>query len=252
MDFQFQSLTPSAARKLHTVWQTSPYFGNIVIFSLTEFLFMALGMVLYFVVVTLPVASTNHRSILKGAMTVLLVAWHTIALAPVYAIVAFVYSSEWLNLYRDNGNQFIPGTTDRLSTLTSSWIVRARYMLSYSPSWPFHLCFLAATLAPGLASLGSSGLMFADYYRGYDIRLDVANISFQTDLIPGDGGIVSFERSVPQNTSFIWNETSVSPVVPIDHPVFVPLPRWTLLKGLSYLESINYTTDVAKFHTRCE
>ena len=172
--------------KWYATWGNSRFFGRILFFILTELGFLLLGVVTFVVVVPLSDAARDHEGVIKGAMTVLLVAWHTTALVPVHAFVAFIYSSEWRVIYRNSGNRFSPGDTDRLSTLNSDWIVRARYALSRSASWPFRLCFLAALLAPGLASVGSSAYFFADYVLGYDTTLAIGNIVFQKDLAPAD------------------------------------------------------------------
>lgn len=71
----------------------------------------------------------------------------------------------------------MPGVTDRVSTLTASFVDRSKHALSTSASLPFRLAFTASLVALALAGLGPATINISTTSVDLPISLQIGNLT---------------------------------------------------------------------------
>ncbi|KDQ09955.1 hypothetical protein BOTBODRAFT_502421 [Botryobasidium botryosum FD-172 SS1] len=137
---------------------------RFALFVLLELGYIALTTACLFTHVVLPssFSSASHLTQAKGVLTIITIAWQTLALLPILSILDNAFSSEWFFIYRRTG-QLEPGKTDLVSTIRSTFLSRLTHALtSKSATVSFRACFSASifalllhNLAPGALTISS-------------------------------------------------------------------------------------------------
>jgi len=122
-------------KPLPNVSQQSPFLVRIGTFALMESVFIATGflaMKKQLQLSTNPILPTE----VKAAVTLISIAWHTLAIFMVKDIALQIFSAEWMEQVRQNGN--IPlAETDRVSQISSGYIDQIQHFISPTATYQF-------------------------------------------------------------------------------------------------------------------
>lgn len=187
----------------------------------------------------------------KGGFTVIFILWHTLAIFLPSDALSFAFSSEW-SLQHAKTGRLVPGTTDRVSRLTSGNDDRTRYFLTSYASMTFRCAFLAFLVSAALNSFAPGSLAVSKIIVTISIPMNVADIrmvnSSQSDdnenqmdfLQDRANSLVELERhegsvfkySMEPNWLMAWpDENTIDP---------------------SVVGNVVYPTDVVHFNYSCE
>ncbi|EKM76018.1 hypothetical protein AGABI1DRAFT_131736 [Agaricus bisporus var. burnettii JB137-S8] len=211
------------------------------------FLFLAFTCTRQPLLIDIPLKSDEVR----GGFIVLSILWQALAIFILSDINSFSFSSEWSLQYAKTGS-LIPGTTDRVSRVTSGLDDKTRYFFTRLPSITFRLTFVISLMLTALSSLAPGSLSVSNVKVAIDIPMEVAdlrlvsasqsdendnNLSFLedraynvVDLEQHEGSIFKYEME--HNWMMGWpDESSIDSVV---------------------VGNVEYPTDVVHFNYSCE
>jgi hypothetical protein len=133
--------------------------------------------------ITLAIVCLRHPIILpdwvKGGLTVVFILWQTLAIFPVRDVILHVFSSEW-SIQLSRTGSFVPGTTDRVSTLTAGYLDRVLYTLTGSASWSFRIAFFASLAFLALAGLAPGTFIPGTVFVDMPLTLKIGNLTLST------------------------------------------------------------------------
>jgi hypothetical protein len=125
----------------------------------------------------LPASLSKHVVDVKGIATLLTIAWQTLALFPVVAIITHTFSTEWSYLYNETLH-LVPGTTDRVSIPTAGWWARLCHGTAARRASPsFRAALLAALVILILHNISPGTIGVATVVSSIAIPESIANIT---------------------------------------------------------------------------
>lgn len=152
---------------------------RLSIFLLLEIAYIALAVSCYYKPIFLPTFLTFKQG--KGIVTVTSIAWQTIAVIPVSEIALFVFSGEWsVQLLRTG--RLVPGTTDKVSTLTASFLDRLAHFHAHGASNSYRAALVASLTFIALTSIAPGTFFTSLLPRPMPIQLQIANVTFDSDF----------------------------------------------------------------------
>ncbi|KXN91447.1 hypothetical protein AN958_00709 [Leucoagaricus sp. SymC.cos] len=176
----------------------------------------------------------------KGGFTVVFIVWHSLAIMTGGQLLADAFSREW-SVQLAN---IVPGTTDRVSTVTSGFLDRIFYLFTKRASAAFKLAFLASLSFMALTQLAPGTISAATTLVDIPIMVNVGTLVSQiTDL-----------------STFLTSQTRAALIVRLEmierSPFGLKLPPNTLVTlpsaGLGEFDgTMEYDSDVVEFHHSC-
>jgi len=213
---------------------------RLFLFCLIEAGFIILAAVCLAKPVPLNISLRFNDSDVKGGFTVVFIVWHSLAVLAGGHILADAFSREW-SVHAN----IVPGTTDRVSTVTSGALDRILYIFTKHASETFKLAFLASLAFMALT------------------RLAPGTISAATTIIPVST-TVQVARQVTQISEsnfqqFITTQRRANLIVQLEKIELTPfgfkLPTNTLMSlpppSHESNRTLEYDTDIVEFHHNC-
>ena len=212
---------------------------RLFLFCLIEAAYIILAAICLAKPIPLNIALRLSDSEVKGGFTVVFIVWHSLAVLAGGHILADAFSREW-SVQLAN---IVPGTTDRVSTVTSGMLDRISHIFTKHASGTFKLAFLASLALIALTKLAPG------------------TISAATTLIPVSN-TVDVARQVSQIINvdqLLTSSSRANLIVRLEKIELTPfgfkLPPNSLLSLPSPLHESNkileYSTDIVKFHHDC-
>ncbi|KAF9445113.1 hypothetical protein P691DRAFT_291406 [Macrolepiota fuliginosa MF-IS2] len=158
---------------------------RFLIFVLIEVTFIGLAAICLTKPILLNTTLALMSSEVKGGFTVLFIVWQGLATVAGGYILADAFSREW-SVHLE---QIVPGTTDRVSTITSGFLDRFLYFFTKRASGTFKLTFLASLsfmaltqLAPGTITATTTLIYVPTRATVGSLVTNLIDIEFLEDL----------------------------------------------------------------------
>ena len=214
---------------------------RLFLFCLIETVFIILAAVCLIKPLPLNIALKFDDARVKGGFTVVFIVWHSLAVFVGGCIPTDAFSREW-SVQLAN---IVPGTTDRVSTVTSGMLDRILHIFTTHASGTFKLAFLASLTLVALTQLAPGTISAA-----------TTNVRVPTT--------VNVARQVSQITNgnvgqILTSSSRADLIVRLEKIELTPfgfkLPPHTLMSLPPHLDESNrtleYNTDIVKFHHDC-
>ena len=134
-----------------------------------------------------PLPLPDFTPSVRGFLINVFIIWQTLAVIPVGEIAIFVFSGEW-SVQLSRTGHLVPGTTDKVSTLTAGTLDRAAHLLTRGASKSFRIACVASIIFFGLQSITPGTFSSALITQTKPIQLFIGNLtfsySFPTILFP--------------------------------------------------------------------
>jgi hypothetical protein len=184
----------------------------------------------------------------KAGITAVSVVWHTVACVFIKDIIALICSAEFMAQYRRSGD-LNPGTSDRVSTITSGLVDNVVHFFGSPATGQFRLAFLAMLFVMALGPLGSGIITTGTTSAGMAKPITVANLTVtQLDIGAGvvqdrAGLVIRMER---ENITFGYN-MSLTLDSDESETVLIPWPNITVPEQ----SVLTYRSDILQFSYQC-
>ena len=182
-----------------------------------------------------------NDSEVKGGFTVVFIVWHSLAVLAGGHILADAFSREW-SVQLAN---IVPGTTDRVSTVTSGVLDRIFHIRTKHASGTFKLAFLASLAFMALTQLAPGTISAATTIISVPTTFPVARQVSQIDNSNFQQFLTTIERA---NLIVRLEKIELT-------PFGFKLPANTLISLLpprdKFNETLEYNTDIVEFHHNC-
>ncbi|KDQ49569.1 hypothetical protein JAAARDRAFT_200730 [Jaapia argillacea MUCL 33604] len=149
---------------------------RVAAFLSLELLYLALAAYCLVKPIVIPSMGNTRQKEVKGALTILSVAWQTLALFPVRDVVTFVFSGEWSHLVSSTGT-LIVGKTDRVSTLTSGQVDRLRHSVDSKASRSYRIAYFSSLVFMGLAAIAPGVISIVNVLVPQSMSLSIGNMT---------------------------------------------------------------------------
>jgi hypothetical protein len=153
---------------------------RLAVFLIFELSYIALAIVCLVKPIILPSSLTPSES--KGGLTVLFILWQTVAIFPIRDVVVHAFSGEW-SIQLSRTGKLVPGTTDRVSTLTAGILDQVVHSFTGTASWSFRMAFAASLALMLLSGLAPGTFSPANIFADVPIQLPIGNFTL-TDIDP--------------------------------------------------------------------
>ncbi|KAF5355099.1 hypothetical protein D9756_005774 [Leucocoprinus leucothites] len=192
-----------------------------------------------------------NLSAAKGAVTLVSITWHALAVFAVKDLLLHTFSVEWMQLYRKSG-EMIPGETDAVSRLTAGIIDQTKHALSPTSTLSFRLAFISSLLTMALSGLGPSAITVNPttvpvHLEDFRVTEVVSDPSLLGDNPDGLATLKYADRIVQSEIfdGFTYG-FSLAPSQPDNY--LIPWPERSLGEdGLVY----TYQSDVVRYGAKC-
>ncbi|KAF5354794.1 hypothetical protein D9756_005768 [Leucocoprinus leucothites] len=197
---------------------------------------------------TLPLhlSPTITLSEAKGALTIISVIWHALAVFTVREILLHVFSAEWMELARQSGKAVLR-ETDIVSRITTGYVDQITHFGSKRATTPFRLGFICALLLLVLNGLGPSVITANSISVQKPMKITVANLTMTENVNDSDEGTL-----VPYRADLITRleqlENSIYGFRGQQPNVLIPWPSSDLISANS---TTQYQSNVITFGFNC-
>jgi hypothetical protein len=118
-----------------------------------------------------------YETDIKSALTILAIAWQTLALFPVLGASVNLFSSEWSFLHRKTAS-LVPGETDKVSTMNAGLLDQIRHaFLAKNASSAFRTAFVTLLAAMALHNVAPASLSISSISIGVSSTISIGNIT---------------------------------------------------------------------------
>ena len=214
---------------------------RLFLFCLIEAGFIILAAVCLAKPIPLNIPLRLNDSEVKGGFTVVFIVWHSLAVLAGGHILADAFSREW-SVQLAN---IVPGTTDRVSTVTSGVLDRIFHIRTKHASGTFKLAFLASLAFMALTQLAPGTISAATTIISVPTTFPVARQVSQIDNSNFQQFLTTIERA---NLIVRLEKIELT-------PFGFKLPANTLISLLpprdKFNETLEYNTDIVEFHHNC-
>lgn len=217
---------------------------RFLLFVLIEAGFIALAAVCLAKPVPLNIRLKLSDSEVKGGFTVIFILWQSLAIIAGGYILADAFSREWSVQLA----QLVPGTTDRVSTVTSGFLDRILYFFTKRASGTFKLAFLASLSFMALTQLAPGTISAATTLIDVPLMVKVGNLISQV----ADADVFQEFIAAAARANLIVR------LEQIEHSPFglkLPPNRLIALPAVDLGElnngTLEYDSDVVEFHYDC-
>lgn len=183
----------------------------------------------------------------KGAITIITIIWHSLAVYLVKDVTLYVFSAEWMEQFRRSG-RMISGETDIVSRLMSGLVNQTRHFVSLKASFPYCLAFLASLLFMALNGLGPSTITVNAISIRYPLSIQIANLTMTTSPTWSFGPSIQLLANRANFIIRLENFEKVDYGFQGEDSVLIPWPTSDLLKANG---TITYQSDVIKYDFTC-
>lgn len=241
-------VVPSTATKLF--WRpSSVQIRQSFILRTSAFMLMELSfIVLASLAITNPIPihlfSDTTLTEAKGALTIISVLWHALAILAVKNIVLQIFSAEWIEQYRRSGNVVL-GETDNVSRLTAGFLDHIKHFVSRKATIPFRLAFISGILLMGLNGLGPGAITINYVSHKFPLKIEVADLTLVDVFSLGTilavdraDAITRLESVETENYGFYSQQTNI-------------LIPWPPLDLLSANKTMTYESDIIQYNFTC-
>jgi len=214
---------------------------RLFLFCLIEAGFIILAAVCLAKPIPLNILLRFSDSEVKGGFTVVFIVWHSLAVLAGGHILADAFSREW-SVQLAN---IVPGTTDRVSTVTSGVLDRVLHILTKHASGTFKLAFLASLAFMALTQLAPGTISASTTIISVPTTVQVAR---QVSQINNDNAGQFITSSMRANLIVRLEKTEFTPFgfkLPANTLISLPPP------SNRSNETLEYDTDIVEFHHDC-
>jgi len=214
---------------------------RLFLFCLIEIGFIILAAVCLAKPIPLNILLRFSDSEVKGGFTVVFIVWHSLAVLAGGHILADAFSREW-SVQLAN---IVPGTTDRVSTVTSGVLDRIFHIMTKHASGTFKLAFLASLAFMALTQLAPGTINASTTIISVPTTVPVARQVSQIDNNNLQQFFTTMERA---NLIVRLEKIELTPFgfkLPANTLMSLPPPRD------KFNETLAYNTDIVEFHHNC-
>ena len=214
---------------------------RLFLFCLIEAGFIILAAVCLAKPIPLNIPLRFNDSEVKGGFTVVFIVWHSLAVLAGGHILADAFSREW-SVQLAN---IVPGTTDRVSTVTSGVLDRIFHIRTKHASGTFKLAFLASLAFMALTQLAPGTISAATTIISVPTTFPVARQVSQIDNSNFQQFLTTIERA---NLIVRLEKIELTPFgfkLPANTLMSLPPP------SSDSNRTLEYNTDIVEFHHNC-
>ncbi|KAJ3575933.1 hypothetical protein NP233_g758 [Leucocoprinus birnbaumii] len=176
---------------------------------------------------------------IKSGFTVLFIVWNTLAVVTVEQILADAFSREW----SVHSSSIIPGTTDRVSVITSGILDRIGHFFSKRASGTFRTAFLASLCCIALTKVAPSTMTTTSSAK-HSITLRVGSLISRTASNMSAESLLAIQRHANLIVRMeLLEETPYHFEMPANHLVIIPID--------TIYGTAEYNTDIVGFNHNC-
>jgi hypothetical protein len=182
----------------------------------------------------------------KGAITIISVIWHALAIFAVRDILLHIFSTEWMEQFRRSG-KLVLRETDIVSRMTTGYVDQITHFMSRKASLSFRLAFVASLLLLAVNGLGPSALTVNDVSLQYSTTIQVANLTLTSNLQNNGADLLAPDRA-SLITRLEQLENTIYGFRGEQNNFLVPWPPSDLI---SDNETLRYQSDVIFYNFSC-
>ncbi|KAF9446412.1 hypothetical protein P691DRAFT_803980 [Macrolepiota fuliginosa MF-IS2] len=220
------------------------FYLRFLLFVFIELAFIALAAVCLAKPVPLNITLRLSDSEVKGGFTVIFIVWQSLAIIAGGYILADAFSREWSVQLA----QIVPGTTDRVSTVTSGFLDRILYFFTKRASGTFKLAFLASLSFMALTQLAPG-------------TISAATTLIDVPMVVNIGNPISLVATTELTQDILSATNRANLIVrleQVEHSPFglkLPPNRLVALPSVNLTDlhngTLEYDSDVVEFHSDC-
>ncbi|KAF5354795.1 hypothetical protein D9756_005769 [Leucocoprinus leucothites] len=182
----------------------------------------------------------------KGALTLICIIWHGLAIFAVKEILLHIFSAEWMEQVRRSG-KLVLRETDVVSRMTTGYVDQVIHFSSRKATMPFRLGFICALLLIALNAIGPSTVTVNTFSGQRPMMVNIANLTMTQNLVNSNVGLL-----VPDRANLVTRleqlENSIYGFRAEQPNILIPWPSSDLISSNS---TIQYKSDVITYNFTC-